>query len=52
MEKVPYMLIVGDREEANAKVAVRTREGMDLGQISLEKILNIIAKKIADKVID
>src|SRR3989344_5591345 len=52
MEKVPYMLIVGDKEEAADKVAVRTRGSADLGQASLEKITSEIKDKIANKVID
>jgi threonyl-tRNA synthetase len=31
----PYMLVVGDREEENGAVAVRAREGGDLGEMSL-----------------
>src|SRR3989338_3359092 len=52
MEKVPYMLIVGDKEEAADKVAVRTRGSADRGQASLEKITSEIKDKIANKVID
>jgi threonyl-tRNA synthetase len=36
LQKLPYQLIVGDKEKAAAKVAVRTRAGEDLGQIELE----------------
>jgi threonyl-tRNA synthetase len=35
LQKLPYQLIVGEREKAAEKVAVRTRSGEDLGQISL-----------------
>jgi threonyl-tRNA synthetase len=31
LQKIPYMLVVGDNEEAEGKVAVRTREGEDRG---------------------
>jgi threonyl-tRNA synthetase len=35
LQKLPYQLIVGDKERAAGKVAVRTRGGEDLGQVSL-----------------
>jgi threonyl-tRNA synthetase len=35
LQKLPYQLIVGEKEKAAEKVAVRTRSGEDLGQISL-----------------
>ena len=34
--KVPYMLVVGDRDTENATVSVRTRGGEDLGAMSQE----------------
>ncbi|MFN3928210.1 MAG: threonine--tRNA ligase [Thermoflexus sp.] len=39
LQKIPYMLIVGDREEAAGTVAVRLRTGEDLGAMSLEAFL-------------
>lgn len=36
LQKVPYMLVVGDREEESNTVAVRTRNNEDLGAIHLE----------------
>ncbi len=38
-QKVPYMLIVGDREVENGQVAVRLRSGENLGALSLEGFL-------------
>jgi threonyl-tRNA synthetase len=35
LQKLPYQLIVGEKEKAAEKVAVRTRSGEDLGQLSL-----------------
>jgi len=35
LQKLPYQLIVGEKEKAAGKVAVRTRSGEDLGQVSL-----------------
>jgi len=35
LQKLPYQLIVGDKEMAAGLVAVRTRQGEDLGQLSV-----------------
>ena len=35
MQKVPYLLVVGDREKETGTLAVRTRSGEDLGSMSL-----------------
>ncbi|GAB1234731.1 threonine--tRNA ligase [Ferrigenium sp. UT5] len=39
LQKLPYQLIVGDKEMAAGLVAVRTRQGEDLGQMSVEALL-------------
>jgi threonyl-tRNA synthetase len=39
-EKVPYMLVVGDREAAEGTVAVRLRSGKDLGAMPIERSLH------------
>ncbi len=39
LQKLPYQIIVGDKEMAAGLVAVRTRKGEDLGQISMEALL-------------
>jgi threonyl-tRNA synthetase len=39
LQKLPYQLIVGDKEVAGKLVAVRTRSGEDLGQMTLEALL-------------
>ncbi|MFA5371593.1 MAG: threonine--tRNA ligase [Sideroxydans sp.] len=39
LQKLPYQLIVGDKEMAASLVAVRTRQGEDLGQMSVEALL-------------
>jgi threonyl-tRNA synthetase len=35
LQRVPYLLVVGDREKENGMVAVRTRGGEDLGTMSV-----------------
>jgi len=39
LQKIPYLLVVGDREKENGMVAVRTRSGEDLGTMKLEDFL-------------
>ena len=38
LEKVPYMIIVGDKEKEENKVSVRSRKDGDLGVMSLDEI--------------
>ena len=39
LQRVPYLLVVGDREKQNGQVAVRTRSGEDLGVMSLDAFI-------------
>ncbi len=49
IEKVPYMLVIGGREEEAGKIAVRQRDGQDLGQIPLEQFVVNIKNQIENK---
>ena len=49
MQKVPYMLIVGDREAAAGAIAVRTRAGEDLGAIAVDDFIARAQAEIAAK---
>jgi threonyl-tRNA synthetase len=51
MQKVPYMLILGGKEEQAGTISVRARNGKDLGQIPLEKFIGDIKKEIENKII-
>jgi threonyl-tRNA synthetase len=42
LQKIPYMLVVGEREAAEGKVAVRLRSGKDLGPMTLESFIERI----------
>jgi len=44
-QKVPYMLILGEREASSNTISLRTREGEQINDISLEKFLSIIQAK-------
>jgi threonyl-tRNA synthetase len=39
LQKLPYQLIIGDKEVAASLVAVRSRTGEDLGQMSVEALV-------------
>ncbi|MBR5947121.1 MAG: threonine--tRNA ligase [Clostridia bacterium] len=52
MQKIPYMLIVGDKEVENGVVAVRSRKGGDLGTMSLDEFMARIEKEVREKSID
>ena len=49
MQKLPYMLVVGDKEAENGTVSVRTRSGVDLGAMSLDAFLSRINEEISTK---
>ena len=49
MQKLPYILVVGDKEMAAGTVAVRARGNQDLGVMSLEAFCQKIASDIALK---
>ena len=49
MQKMPYMLVLGDREAEAGTVAVRTRDGKDLGAMPLEDFLTRINEEIENK---
>jgi len=47
MQRVPYQLIIGAREAENNTVAVRMRDGEDLGAMSLSDFSNRLDEDIA-----
>ena len=49
MQKVPYILVVGDKEKASGAVAVRARGNQDLGVMPLENFSQKLASDIALK---
>ncbi len=46
LQRIPYLIIIGDKEEKEEKVSVRTREGKDLGNMSLEDFIDLINRSI------
>ncbi len=50
LQKLPYQIIVGDEEVKNKKVAVRNRQGEDLGQMSISGLVDHLNKEIHAKI--
>ena len=51
LKRVPYMLVVGDKEMEAGKVAVRSRRGEDLGSMPVEDFIALANEEIAGKII-
>jgi threonyl-tRNA synthetase len=49
LEKIPYLLVVGDREVENRQVAVRLRDGTDLGAMPIEDLAARLATEVAQR---
>ncbi len=50
LEKVPYMIILGDKEKENEVVAVRSRNAGDLGTMTEKEFVDKLTKEITEKV--
>ncbi|MDO4251137.1 MAG: threonine--tRNA ligase [Moraxella sp.] len=49
LERVPFMLVVGDKEMEDGTINVRTREGANLGSMSLDDFIKVLNGAIAQK---
>jgi threonyl-tRNA synthetase len=49
VQKVPFILVVGDKEKANGAVAVRARGNQDLGAMPLESFVQKLEQAIRTK---
>jgi threonyl-tRNA synthetase len=49
MQRMPFQLIVGDKEIESNSVSVRARKGDDLGSLTLEEFKNLLDTKIKSK---
>ncbi len=47
LNRLPYQLVVGDKEKADGLVAVRTRGGQDLGQMTVESLIERLQGEVA-----
>lgn len=49
LERIPYMIVMGDKEVESNQVNVRTREGENLGVMSVEAFIELVNQSIAQK---
>ncbi|WP_131668747.1 threonine--tRNA ligase [Psychrobacter pygoscelis] len=49
LERIPYMLVLGDKEVESGQVNVRTREGENLGVMSVTDFIQLVEKAVAQK---
>jgi threonyl-tRNA synthetase len=47
LQKLPYQVVVGDKEVAANEVAVRTRKGEDLGRMTVEVFVSLLQAEAA-----
>ena len=45
MERIPYIIVVGEKEASNNSIAVRNRDIGDLGSMSVEHLLQILSEE-------
>ena len=50
LQKTPFMIIIGDKEIKKSLISIRTREGKDLGQKTLDQFLTKIKNKLEKKI--
>lgn len=49
LQKIPYMLVVGDREAAAQQVAVRRRSGEDRGTVAVPEVIAAMQREVEAK---
>ncbi|MBO1531067.1 threonine--tRNA ligase [Psychrobacter sp. F1192] len=49
LERIPYMLVLGDKEVESGSVNVRTREGENLGVMSVSEFITLVQKAVGNK---
>ena len=49
MEKVPYMLVAGDREMEEGKISVRSRKDGEMQSMSVEEFISMLTEEVAEK---
>ncbi len=52
LEKIPFMLVIGEKEMTEGSVAVRSRKTGDMGTMSADDFISFAKKQVADKVLD
>ena len=49
LQRIPYLLVAGDREASSNTLAVRTRSGKDLGVLALDVLAENLAREVASR---
>ena len=49
LEKVPYMLVVGDKDIENGTVSVRSRKNGDMGAMNVDEFIKLICEEVETK---
>ena len=49
LERIPYMLVLGDKEVESGSVNVRTREGDNLGVMTVEEFISLVNAAVSEK---
>ncbi len=49
IQRVPYLLVIGDREVENQTISVRTREGLDLGSMGLDQFVEVLNRDVLQR---
>jgi threonyl-tRNA synthetase len=50
LKRIPYLVVVGDKEMEAGDIALRTRKGEDLGKMSVEAFVEKLTAEIKDRV--
>ena len=50
VSKIPYMLIVGEKEAANETVSVRKHGGEDLGAMGIQELIKLLDAQISEEI--
>lgn len=49
LQRIPYMIVCGEKEREGKKIALRTREGKDLGSFNAEDVIQLLQKEIRSR---
>ena len=49
MQRVPYLVIIGDKELEEQRITVRTQKGEDLGSLTISEFAERLTQEIADR---
>ena len=49
MQRVPYLVIIGDKELEEKNITVRTQKGEDLGGLSVNDFAGLVKQEIVDR---